>query len=125
MAVNTIPTTFGTGGSGLNPTSDPVNNLQKILSDHATAINTLLGTSAETLGACVVVSTTNITLSGTQTIDGVTVVAGNRVLVTAQSTGANNGIYIVASGAWTSSTDFNSFTPMNEGLLVHVIAGTT
>lgn len=42
MSVNTIPKTFGSGGSGLNPTADPTNNLQKILSDHATAINTLL-----------------------------------------------------------------------------------
>ena len=124
MSVNTIPTTFGTGGSGLNPTSDPVNNLQKILADHATAINTLLGTPAETLGAAIVVSTTNITLSGTQTIDGVAVVAGNRILVTGQTTAANNGIYVVASGAWLRSVDFNSTTQMNAGVLVPVFSGT-
>lgn len=39
MTVNTIPKTFGSGGSGLNPTADPTNNLQKILSDHVAAIN--------------------------------------------------------------------------------------
>ncbi|MDR5729864.1 MAG: hypothetical protein RB191_20830, partial [Terriglobia bacterium] len=53
--------------------------------------------------ACV--ATANITLSGTQTIDGVAVVAGNRVLVTAQTTNTNNGIWIVASGSWTRSAD--------------------
>ena len=56
--------------------------------------------------ASVVVATTaNITLSGTQTIDGVGVVAGDRVLVKSQSTASQNGIYVVASGAWTRSTD--------------------
>ena len=43
-----------------------------------------------------VATTTNITLSGTQTIDGVALSAGNRVLVKDQSTGQNNGIYAVA-----------------------------
>jgi hypothetical protein len=56
--------------------------------------------------ASVVVATTgNITLSGTQTIDGVAVIAGDRVLVKAQSTASANGIYVVAAGAWTRSTD--------------------
>lgn len=56
--------------------------------------------------ASVVVATTgNITLSGTQTIDGVAVVAGDRVLVKSQSTASANGIYVVANGAWTRSTD--------------------
>lgn len=56
--------------------------------------------------ASVVVATTgNITLSGAQTIDGVAVIAGDRVLVKSQSTESANGIYVVASGAWTRSTD--------------------
>jgi hypothetical protein len=54
-----------------------------------------------------VATTGNITLSGTQTIDGVAVVAGDRVLVKAQTTGSQNGIYIVASGAWTRPEDAN------------------
>ena len=53
----------------------------------------------------VVATTGNITLSGTQTIDGVAVIAGDRVLVKSQSTASANGIYVVASGAWTRSTD--------------------
>lgn len=50
-------------------------------------------------------TTANITLSGTQTIDGVAVTAGNRVLVKNQSTASENGIYVVAAGAWTRATD--------------------
>lgn len=53
------------------------------------------------------VSTSNITLSGTQTIDGVSVIAGDRVLVAGQSTAANNGVYVVASGAWARASDFD------------------
>lgn len=50
-------------------------------------------------------TTANITLSGTQTIDGVAVGVGDRVLVKNQSTASQNGIYVVASGTWTRSTD--------------------
>jgi len=50
----------------------------------------------------------NITLSGVQTIDGVSVVAGDRVLVRAQSTASANGIYtVVSGGAWTRAADFS------------------
>ena len=63
--------------------------------------------------ASVVVATTaNITLSGTQTIDGVAVSVGDRVLVKDQSTSANNGIYLVASGSWTRTTDADSWTEL-------------
>jgi hypothetical protein len=51
-------------------------------------------------------TTTNIaTLSGALTVDGVSLVAGNRVLVKDQTTASQNGIYVVASGAWTRATD--------------------
>lgn len=52
-----------------------------------------------------VATTANITLSGTQTIDGIVLVASDRVLVKNQTTGTQNGIYLVAAGAWTRATD--------------------
>jgi hypothetical protein len=52
-------------------------------------------------------TTANITLSGAQSIDGVSVVAGDRVLVKAQTTGSANGIYVAASGSWTRATDMD------------------
>lgn len=53
-----------------------------------------------------VVSTTNqATISGLLTIDGITLVAGDRVLLAAQTTATQNGVYIVSSGAWTRSTN--------------------
>lgn len=58
-------------------------------------------------------TTANITLSGEQAIDGVAAIAGNRVLVKNQSTASQNGIYVVASGAWSRSADFDG-SPSNE-----------
>ena len=55
--------------------------------------------------AVVAATTGNITLSGTQTIDTVAVIAGDRVLVKSQTAPEENGIYIVAAGAWSRSTD--------------------
>ncbi|MDN4146433.1 hypothetical protein QYE80_15695 [Pseudomonas tohonis] len=52
-----------------------------------------------------VATTANITLSGTQTIDGVAVTAGARVLVKNQTIPAQNGIYSVAAGTWTRASD--------------------
>ena len=54
-------------------------------------------------------TTANITLSGLQTIDGVTTVAGDRVLVKNQTNNADNGIYNANAGAWTRTTDANTY----------------
>jgi len=50
-------------------------------------------------------TTANITLSGPQAIDGVGVIAGDRVLVKNQTAPEENGIYLCAAGAWTRTTD--------------------
>lgn len=67
-------------------------------------------------------ATANITLSGTQTIDGVSAVAGDRVLTIGQTDPTQNGIYVVAAGAWSRSSDMNasaefpgSYTLVSEG----------
>lgn len=67
-------------------------------------------------------TTADITLSGTQTIDGVAVIAADRVLVKNQSTTTQNGIYTVAAGAWSRATDadtwnelISAFTFVEEG----------
>ena len=63
--------------------------------------------------ASVVAATTaNITLSGAQTVDGVSVIAGDRVLVKDQTTTANNGIYLCASGSWTRTTDADTYAEL-------------
>lgn len=72
-----------------------------------------------------VATTANITLSSTQTIDGVSVSAGDRVLVKNQTTGADNGIYTVAAGSWSRSTDANADSEVTGGLFVFVEEGTS
>jgi hypothetical protein len=68
----------------------------------------------DTKGSCVAATTANITLSAPQTIDGIAVIAGDRVLVKDQSTAANNGIYTVAAGAWVRATDADSWVELTS-----------
>lgn len=76
------------------------------------------------LKAPVIAATTaNITLSGAQTIDGVAVVAGNRVLVKNQSTASQNGIYVAAAGAWSLASDWVTGAVV-QGTQVFVAQGT-
>lgn len=72
-----------------------------------------------------VATTGNITLSGTQQIDGVTLSAGERVLVKNQTTTAQNGIWVVAGGSWARGTDADSSADVTAGLFVFVEEGTT
>lgn len=65
-----------------------------------------------------------ITLSNTQTVDGVALSAGDRVLVKDQGTASTNGIYIVASGSWTRATDANTSEEVTPGMFVFVEQGT-
>jgi len=60
-----------------------------------------------------VATTGNITLSGTQTIDGVALSVGDRVLVKDQSNQKNNGIYEVKNNGWTRTADADN-TPTGE-----------
>lgn len=68
-------------------------------------------------------TTANITLSGTQTIDTVVLIAGDRVLVKNQTLPAQNGIYLVAAGAWTRVVDMDSWAEI-PGSFVFVEDGT-
>lgn len=64
-----------------------------------------------------VATTGNITLSGLQTIDGYTTVAGDRVLVKNQATQPNNGIYVASTGAWARSADANTYAELVAAFL--------
>ncbi len=89
--------------------------------------------------SCRAATTANITLSGTQTIDGVAVIVGDRVLVKDQSSASQNGIYVVASSTWSRSTDADTWSELiaaftfieqgtvnaNSGYICTVTAGGT
>lgn len=98
-------------------------------------IDTALGTKASTAYVDAAINgldwknsvraatTANITLSGTQTIDGVSLIATNRVLVKNQTAGEENGIYVVAAGAWSRSTDADVSAEVTAGLAVFIEEG--
>lgn len=72
-----------------------------------------------------VVTTGNIALSGLQSIDGVTLLAGDRVLVKAQTAGAENGIWVAASGVWARAADADADVEVTRGMATTVLEGTT
>lgn len=75
------------------------------------------------------VATSNIALSGEQTVDGVSVLATNaagvpdRVLVVGQTDATTNGIYDVKTSAWTRSIDANGNYDITGGTLVFINRG--
>lgn len=73
-----------------------------------------------------VATTETITLDNTTTsIDGITLADGDRVLVKNQSTGSQNGIYVVStSGAWSRATDADATGELTAGSFVFVEEGT-
>ena len=57
-------------------------------------------------------TTGSITLSGTQTVDGIALGVNDRCLVKNQSSAPQNGLYSVQSGAWTRTTDADSWAEL-------------
>lgn len=70
-----------------------------------------------------VAASTNIVLNGAQQIDGVAVIAGDRVLLTNQTLAKDNGLWIVANGDWVRATDANTSAKVTPGLTVMVEEG--
>jgi len=83
-----------------------------------------LRSSVAVKGPCLVAATSNITLSGEQTIDGIALVTGDRVLVTAQTSSVDNGIYVVSTGTWSRAPDFSRSDDVVEGTQVYITRGT-
>ena len=87
---------------------DPSNPQDAATKSYVDALSQGLDNKASVRAA----TTANITLSGAQTVDGVALVAGDRVLVKDQSTQSQNGIFLVASGAWTRAVDADSWNEL-------------
>ena len=106
IALGATSLTLG-GLTSVTVTQDPTTALQLATKQYVDAVAQGLNTKAAVLCA----TTANITLSGEQTIDGVTTSA-SRVLVKNQTTQANNGIYLSGTGAWTRTTDANTWNQL-------------
>lgn len=70
-------------------------------------------------------STANLTLSGEQTVDGVALVTGDRILVKNQTSGIDNGIYVVDTSTWDRAPDCSSNSDWTRGTLVESMDGAT
>lgn len=70
-------------------------------------------------------TTQNITLSGLQTIDGVALGVGDRVLVKNQQNGVQNGIYTASEGPWYRAPDARDRQTLTTGVTVHIQQGTS
>jgi hypothetical protein len=71
-----------------------------------------------------VATTENSDLSGLDTVDGVTLTAGDRVLVKDQTIASENGVYVAAAGAWSRAADCDASAEVTSGLFTFVAEGT-
>lgn len=71
-----------------------------------------------------VAATSNLASTGAQTIDGVSVIDGDAVLLTAQTSGANNGLFVVAPNHWQRHPSARLAEHYRQGMQIHVSQGT-
>ena len=119
IALGASSLTLG-GLTSVAVTQDPTSALQLATKQYVDAVAQGLDPKA----SCVAATTANITLSGTQTIDGVALIAGDRCLVKDQTLSQNNGIYLVAAGAWTRATDMDTWAEV-PGAFTFIEQGTS
>lgn len=109
--VESIATFSGlvTGEGGFNSNGFVISSVGTPVASTDAANKSYVDGSIAVKPAVTVVATSNLTLSGAQTIDGQLTVAGTSiVLATAQSTGSQNGPWVVQAGAWTRPTWYAS-----------------
>ena len=123
-------TGVATFGSYIDMNSHKITNLAEPTADSDAATKYYVDAARSGLdvkGSVRVATTENITLSGTQVIDGVSLSAGDRVLVKDQSNPVLNGIYVVASGSWVRAADAdnNPGGEVTSGMFCFVEEGST
>lgn len=83
-----------------------------------------LSSASAIKGPCRVATTANVVLAGLQTIDGVALVEGDRILCKDQTDARDNGIRIASTGNWERSADFRNNRDISSGTQVYVTHGT-
>lgn len=148
MPGNTTLSSIAAPTSAVNANSQRITNLAAPVGDNDAATKAYV--DSQSLGLDVkesvrVASTGNVTVTYAATggasgrgaitaapnsIDGVSLAAGNRVLLKDQSTGAQNGIWVVttvgtgSNGVWDRATDWDSDAEVTSGAFMFVEEGT-
>jgi len=123
-AISTSQITGLTATLGTLATTAALNTAVAPLQSASQVQGTLTSSTLVKQPASYVATTAIPSLAGQQTVDGVLTPLGSVVLATAQPSSVNNGLWVVASGAWTRTTDFATAAYFVRGSLVFVQNGT-
>ena len=104
---------------------DPVNPQDAATKNYVDNAVSSAAAGIDSKASVKVVANTNQALTGTPTIDGVALSAGDRILLTAQTTASQNGVYVVAAGAWTRALDADATGEITAGAFWFVEQGTS
>jgi collagen type VII alpha len=114
----------GATGAGASGALLAANNLNDVADTGSSRAN--LHVPALTPAAAVATANvTTLTTTGTTTLDGYSLASGDLVLLTAQSTASQNGVWsIPSSGSWTRPTEFAAGAVI-KGRTITILNGTT
>lgn len=113
------------GGFKITGVADPVSATDAVNLQTAQSLVQSAAAGIDSKPSVRLLANANISLSGTQTIDGVTAAVGDRVLVRGQTTGTQNGVYVVSSGAWGRAADADQNYELTPGAFWFVEEGTS
>lgn len=102
---------FDAGSNRLSNVADPQNPQDAATKSYADNI----AQGITFIPSVRVVSTGNVTQSGLPTVDGVTLVAGDRILCIGQTNAVTNGVFLVAAGAWTRPSGAGGVSDFTTG----------
>lgn len=113
-----------TTGSTVTGVPDPVNPLDAVNKQSLDAAIADAANGVSWRESVVAASTVNLpALSGLLTVDDVVLQAGDRMLVKNQTSVPQNGVYVVAAGAWTRATDMDIGSDVFRAAVL-VVSGT-
>ena len=118
MAVQNSATVSISGGT-ITGLSTPSNNSDVAIKSYVD--DAVAGLRTRTIAECATTANVNLSngLEAGDTIDGVTLVAGDRVLVKDQSTATENGLYIaVSSGSASRDPEHDTIAELSGGMVV-------
>jgi hypothetical protein len=121
LSAFTAPTAdLSVGGFKLLNVADPVLSTDGANKNYVD--NAVAGTDYK--ASVLVAATVNTPLTSLNAVDGITPVAGSRILLTAQTAPAENGFWIASAGAWTRALDADGVGELTDGATVLVEQGT-